>query len=408
MCNGSGVCRKTSTGTMCPSFMATRDEEHSTRGRANALRLALTGQLPAGALTSDRMWDVMDLCLMCKGCKAECPSNVDVAKLKVEFLAHYYSQHRPAIGTQILAHVSTLNRIGSSIAPLSNWLTQLPGMRPITKWITGIDPRRSLPAFAPRNFQQWFARHTPHENAGRAGRVVLLDDCLTSYCEPAINQGAVQLLEQSGYAVELAGLACCGRPFISKGLVEKGKALARRNVGRLIEFVERGMPILGCEPSCLLTLADEYPDLFPSEATRKVRDQAFLIDGWLADQVAAGRAELQFRPLRQSVLLHGHCQQKALVGTAGTKRALALIPELTVNEVDSGCCGMAGSFGYEHFDVSQAIGERVLFPAVRTQESGPVAAPGFSCRHQIADGTHTTAEHPILLLKRQLREDANV
>jgi FAD/FMN-containing dehydrogenase/Fe-S oxidoreductase len=404
MCNGSGVCRKTNTGTMCPSFMATRDEEHSTRGRSNALRLALTGQLPAGALTSRRMWEVMDLCLMCKGCKAECPSNVDVAKLKVEFLAHYYARHRPSIGTQLLAHVSILNRLGSSIAPLSNWMARLPGARPMAQWLAGIDSRRSLPTFAWQSFPKWFARHVPHANAGRAGTVVLLDDCLTSYCEPAINTAAVQLLEQAGYAVQLAELGCCGRPFISKGLVATGKALARRNVGKLVEYVEAGLPILGCEPSCLLTLVDEYPDLFPSEATRKVRDQAFLVDGWLADQVAAGRAELRFRPLRQTALLHGHCQQKALVGTAGTKKALALIPELAVEEVDSGCCGMAGSFGYEHFEVSQAIGERVLFPAVRRQEGGPVTAPGFSCRHQIADGTHLPAEHPIVLLTRQLEK----
>jgi FAD/FMN-containing dehydrogenase/Fe-S oxidoreductase len=401
MCNGSGVCRKTNTGTMCPSFMATRDEEHSTRGRANALRLALTGQLPAGALTSDRMWEVMDLCLMCKGCKAECPSNVDVAKLKVEFLAHYYAQHRPKIGTLMMAHVAAINRIGSAIAPLSNWLAQIPGAGAITEWLTGVDHRRSLPQFARQSFQSWFASHQQHDRAGHVGRVVLLDDCLTSYCEPEINQAAVQLLEQAGYAVELAGLSCCGRPFISKGLVEKGKALARQNVGKLVEFVEQGLPILGCEPSCLLTLADEYPDLFPSSATQQVKEQAFLVDGWLADRIGEGKTDLAFAPLAQTALLHGHCQQKALVGTAGTKRALGLIPELQVKEVDSGCCGMAGSFGYEHFDVSQAIGERVLFPAVKGHEGGLVAAPGFSCRHQIADGTGKSSAHPIEILARQ-------
>ncbi|MFN0051286.1 MAG: FAD-binding and (Fe-S)-binding domain-containing protein [Planctomycetales bacterium] len=401
-CNGSGVCRKTNTGTMCPSFMATRDEEHSTRGRANALRLALTGQLSAGALTSQRMWDVMDLCLLCKGCKAECPSNVDVAKLKVEFLAHYYTRHRPALGTVLMAHVAELNRLGSAMAPLSNWLAKLPGANLLGEWLAGIDRRRSLPQFARPSFQSWFRGHTPAKGAGRAGRVVLLDDCLTSYCEPQINQHAVELLEQAGFAVELAGLSCCGRPYISKGLVEAGKRLARRNVGRLVEFVDQGLPILGCEPSCLLTLVDEYPDLFPSEETNRVRENAFLVDGWLADQVAAGKTELQFRPLPQPLLLHGHCQQKALVGTAGTKRALGLIPELRVQEVDSGCCGMAGSFGYEHFDISQSIGERVLFPAVRNQGEGLVAAPGFSCRHQIADGTGKGACHPVSLLNEQL------
>lgn len=403
MCNGSAVCRKTDTGTMCPSFMVTHDEEHSTRGRANALRLALTGQLPAGSLTSDRMWDVMDLCLMCKGCKAECPSNVDVAKLKVEFLAHYYAQRRPSLGTLLMANVAWLNRLGSATAAVANAAAKLPGMGRLTEWLTGVDRRRSLPRFAAHSFAGWFDRHTPHPNAGRAGRVVLLDDCLTSYCEPEINQAAVELLEHAGYAVERAGLWCCGRPFISKGLVEQGKSLARRNVGRLVEFVDQGLPIVGAEPSCLLTLVDEYPDLFPSEATNRVKQNSFLIDGWLADQVAAGKAELLFDPLDATGLFHGHCQQKALVGTAGTKRLLELVPGFKIGEVDSGCCGMAGSFGYEHYDVSMAIGNRVLFPAVRNHRGGPVVAPGFSCRHQIADGTGQQALHPLVLARGQLR-----
>ncbi len=406
MCNGSGVCRKTATGTMCPSFMVTRDEEHSTRGRANALRLALTGQLPAGSLTSQRMWDVMDLCLMCKGCKAECPSNVDVAKLKVEFLAHYYAQHRPALGTMLMANVAWLNRLGSAMAPFSNAIAMLPGAAQLTQWFAGVDSRRSLPHFSGKTFSRWFAQHEPHSHAGRAGRVVLLDDCLTSYCEPEVNQAAVQLLEHAGFAVERAGLWCCGRPFISKGLVEQGKSLARRNVGRLVEFVDQGLPILGAEPSCLLTLVDEYPDLFPSDATTRVKQNSFLVDGWLAEQVAAGKAELAFDSLESTALLHGHCQQKALVGTTGTKRLLGLVPGLKVREVDSGCCGMAGSFGYEHYDVSMAIGNRVLFPAVKNHVEGLVTAPGFSCRHQIADGTGQQALHPLSLALRQLSRDS--
>jgi len=198
-------------------------------------------------------------------------------------------------------------------------------------------------------------------------------------------------------------LWCCGRPFISKGLVEKGKALARRNVGRLLEFVEQGVPILGTEPSCLLTLVDEYPDLFPSSATTRVKENSFLVDGWLAEQIAGGKATLKFEPLESTALIHGHCQQKALVGTIGTKRALELIPGLTIRDVDSGCCGMAGSFGYEHYDISQTIGNRVLFPAVREHVDGAVIAPGFSCRHQIADGTDRNAIHPLTLLRQQVQ-----
>lgn len=400
-CNGSAVCRKTASGTMCPSFMVTREEEHSTRGRANALRLALTGQLPEGFLTSQRMWEVMELCLMCKGCKAECPSNVDVAKLKVEFLAHYYTVHRPSLGTLLMANTAWINRIGSQFAPLSNWLTKIaPGMR---EEFTGIDRRRPLPRFVWKNFPRWFNRHQSAPGSGRLGRVVLLDDCLTSYCEPGINQAAVELLEQAGYQVERAGLWCCGRPFISKGLVEPAKALVRRNVARLDEYASQGIPILGAEPSCLLTLTDEYPDLFPAAATRRVKDHAHLLDGWLAGKIAAGETRLEFQPREEVALLHGHCQQKALVGTAGTKQALQLVPGLSVREVDSGCCGMAGSFGYEHYDVSLRIGERVLFPAVRDHHAGPVAAPGFSCRHQLADGTGKPAYHPLVLLREQLR-----
>jgi len=406
-CNGSAVCRKTATGTMCPSFMVSLDEEQSTRGRANALRLALTGQLAPGALTSRRMWDVMDLCLMCKGCKAECPSNVDVAKLKVEFLGHYYSAHTPTLGTRLLANTGWINRIGSAFAPVSNWLAAFGGG--LREWLTGIDRRRPLPRFTGRNFPRWFDRHQPAPGAGSRGRVLLLDDCLTSYCEPGVNRSAVELLEAAGYVVERANLWCCGRPFISKGLLDPAKALVRRNVAILDEFARENIPILGVEPSCLLTLVDEYPDLFPSEATQRVKQQAHLLDGWLASRIRAGEVSLQFRPRSGEVLLHGHCQQKALVGTQGTRQALGLVPGLTVREVDSGCCGMAGSFGYEHYDVSQQIGERVLFPAVREHASqtgeGSVCAPGFSCRHQVLDGTGHRPLHPVELLREQLVED---
>jgi FAD/FMN-containing dehydrogenase/Fe-S oxidoreductase len=404
MCNGSGVCRKTHTGTMCPSFMVTHDEEHSPRGRANALRLALSGQLSEGALTSERMHDVMDLCLLCKGCKAECPSNVDVAKLKVEFLAHYNEQHRPSFSTVIQAHVATVNRIGSALAPVSNWLGKIPPLRWIMGLLSGIDRRRSLPQFYRRHFRRWFGRHQEHPQAGSRGDVVLLDDCLTSYCEPQINQSAVELLEQAGYRVHRAGLWCCGRPMISKGLLEPAKRLVRRNVTTLLEFVSKGWPILGVEPSCLLTLVDEYPDLFPSEATELVKRNSFLLDGWIADRAARGEFPMRLTPLPQTALVHGHCQQKALVGMSGTQRALQLIPDLQVKTVDSGCCGMAGAFGYDHYDVSQQIGQRVLFPAVEEHRQGPVIAPGFSCRHQIEDGTEQHAMHPIELLAKQLRD----
>jgi Fe-S oxidoreductase len=324
--------------------------------------------------------------------------------LKVEFLAHYNEQHRPSFSTVIQAHVATVNRIGSALAPVSNWLGKIPPLRWIMGLLSGIDRRRSLPQFYRRHFRRWFGRHQEHPQAGSRGDVVLLDDCLTSYCEPQINQSAVELLEQAGYRVHRAGLWCCGRPMISKGLLEPAKRLVRRNVTTLLEFVSKGWPILGVEPSCLLTLVDEYPDLFPSEATELVKRNSFLLDGWIADRAARGEFPLRLTPLPQTALVHGHCQQKALVGMSGTQRALQLIPDLQVKAVDSGCCGMAGAFGYDHYDVSQQIGQRVLFPAVEEHRQGPVIAPGFSCRHQIEDGTEQHAIHPIELLAKQLRD----
>ncbi len=403
LCNGSGVCRKTNTGTMCPSFMATGDEEHSTRGRANALRLALSGQLPEGSLTSKRMYDVMDLCLMCKGCKAECPSNVDVAKLKVEFLAQYYQRHRPSLGTQMMAQTWRINRLGSHLAPLSNWMAKLPGAAWLTEKLFGVDRRRNLPTFHRAHFRRWFRKHAPHPHAGQRGDVVLLDDCLTSYCEPQINQAALTILESAGYRVRLAGLPCCGRPLFSKGLIKRGKSLVEANLARLDQISSESVPILGCEPSCVLSLVDEYPDLVPTETSRRVRERSFLIDNWLAARADRNEWDVDLAPLPQSALLHGHCQQKALVGTAATKSLLARIPELSVDEVNSGCCGMAGSFGYEHYDISMNIGGRVLFPAAEAHTGGPILAPGFSCRHQLADAIGVQALHPVELIAQQMQ-----
>jgi Fe-S oxidoreductase len=404
LCNGSGLCRKTSTGTMCPSFMVTGDEEHSTRGRANALRLVLSGALPPSQLTSERMYQTFDLCLQCKGCKRECPSNVDVARMKVEFLHHYYQEHGTPLSVRAMGHVATLNRLGSRMAPLANLLMKLPGAGWLQEKLLGVDRRRPMPHFAGESFQAWFAKHRQSRNgkpaAATRGPIVLLDDCLTSYCEPNVNQAAVRVLEAAGYEVHLAGLPCCGRAMISKGLVLEAKQLARDNVERLLPWAERGVPIVGCEPSCLLTLVDDYLDLVPGDATRRVAAHSRLIDTHL---VEAGIAlPLEQRPAR--LLLHGHCHQKALVGAEHTKRLLQAVPGTEVNLVDSGCCGMAGSFGYEHYDISMKIGERVLFPAVRQHGDDPVIAPGFSCRHQIAHGTGRQSLHPIEFLAGQLRD----
>jgi FAD/FMN-containing dehydrogenase/Fe-S oxidoreductase len=406
LCNGAGVCRKLQTGTMCPSFMATLDEEHSTRGRANALRMVLSGALAPEELTGQRLFGTYELCLECKGCKAECPSNVDVAKLKAEFLDGYYRKHGAPLGVRMMAHAGRWNKLGSALAPVSNWAARLPGASWLAQRMLGVDPRRPLPRFERNHFRRWFRRHrnfvAGNERAEGAtvprGPIVLVDDCLTSYCEPGVNRAAVQVLEAAGYEVHLAGLECCGRTFVSKGFLSRARDLARANVERLLPWAERGVPIVGCEPSCVLMLVDEYPDLVPGEDARNVAARAALVDTHL---VRAG-IRLPLTANAQAVLVHGHCHQKALVGAQDTVAVLSMIPGAVVQLVDSGCCGMAGSFGYEHYDVSMAIGERVLFKAVRNAPEARIVAPGFSCRHQIQHGTGRHAVHPVELIAERL------
>jgi len=402
LCNGAGVCRKLSSGTMCPSFMVTRDEEHSTRGRANALRLILSGALPAEELTGPKLFATYDLCLQCKGCKAECPSNVDVAKLKMEFLSHYYQKHGAPLGVRMMAHAATLNRIGSATAPLSNWLMRLPGAGLLREKIAGIDRRRPLPRFARRHFRKWLAtrRSTPRRTA--RGVVVLLDDCLNRFCDPGVLTSAVTVLERIGYEVVPAGIACCGRSLASKGFLAEAKQLAEANLKLLEPWARRGAAIVGCEPSCLLMLVDEYPDLVPGEQAMAVAGAAKLIDSFVRPATLAETSPAFATAAGKGpVLLHGHCHQKAIIGVADTAAMLRSIsPDVAV--LDSGCCGMAGSFGYEHYDMSIEIGERVLFPAIRKVPDATVAAPGFSCRQQIEHATGRRALHPIELVARQL------
>jgi Fe-S oxidoreductase len=401
LCNGSGVCRKLRTGTMCPSFMVTRDEEHSTRGRANALRLVLSGALDPAELTGQRLFATYDLCLECKGCKAECPSNVDVAKFKMEFLDGYYRRHGAPLGVRLLANAARLNKLGSALAPVSNWAAELPGASFLARRLFGIDPRRPLPTFERLHFRKWFRRRRKAAGGNGSaprGPIVLLDDCLTSYCEPGVNRAAVEVLEAAGYEVHLAGLECCGRTFASKGFLAKARSLAEANLERLLPWARRGVPIVGCEPSCLLMLVDEYPELVPGDEARAVAARAALVDSHL---VRAG-VKLPLVAGPRKILLHAHCHQKALVGTHDTRAALAMLPGASVEVVDSGCCGMAGSFGYEHYDLSMAIGERVLFPAVRKAAYAQIAAPGFSCRHQIEHGAGRAARHPVQILAASL------
>ncbi len=419
LCNGSGVCRKLKGGTMCPSFRATLDEKDSTRGRANALRLALTGEggsvaaqatgdgptlSRAQGLRSKWVHEVLDLCLMCKACKSECPSNVDMAKLKAEFLHAYYQGRPRPLGHRLMAWIFRLNRLGAMAAPLVNWLQERRALRWLLEMTAGIDRRRSLPPLHADHFRRWFARHTPPPVAGRYGRVLLLDDCFTTFQEPAIGRAAVRVLERAGYTVTLAGLTCCCRPMISKGFLTPARELIQAQVGRLARCLADGIPLLGLEPSCLLTLADEWPELLPGGETRRVAAAVDLADAWLARQTKAGRSDLQLERRSEECLVHGHCHQKALQGVTGTLAALGLVPGLNVTVLDSGCCGMAGSFGFEkeHYDLSVAIANLELLPALAAKPEAIVVAPGTSCRHQIKDLAGRRAWHPLEVLAAAL------
>ncbi len=426
MCNGNGACRKRQGGTMCPSYRATLDEKDSTRGRANALRLLLAGEgrRSAGARGAERgapeppkiealhadgpelreTLDVFDLCLMCKACKAECPSNVDAAKLKAELLQLYYDRRLRPVGHYVMAEIHRFNRLAAPLAPLVNRLQASRPLRWLLEKVAGIDRRRSLPPLHADHFRRWFSRHAPDVAAGTRGRVVLLDDCFTTYNEPAIGQSAVRVLERAGYAVELAGLVCCGRTLISKGFLRQARHLVREQAPKLARRVAGGAPVLGLEPSCLLALSDEWTELVPGPDTRRIARAAQLADGWLAAEVKSARCALDLQPLASKAVLHGHCHQKALVGTGGSAAALRLVPGLDVSVLDTGCCGMAGSFGFEreHFDLSAKIADLSLLPALAASPDAVAVAPGTSCRHQIHDLAGRRALHPLEVLAGQL------
>ena len=404
LCNGAGVCRKTQGGTMCPSYRATRDEEDTTRARANALRLAVTGQGIRGdadsPLAERWLFPVMDLCLGCKACKAECPSNVDVAKLKAEFQAAYYAEHRRPVGHRLMARVHRLNRAGSVAAPLINWINRRRPARWVMEWVTGIDRRRPLPEFHWNHVRRWFRRR-PRNGKPDRRRVILFDDCFTTFNEPNVGRAAVEVLERAGYTVELANPVCCGRALISKGYLREARELARTQLPELADRVADGTPIVGLEPSCVLTLADEWPELVPGPEANKVAAAVRLADDWLAERLAAGEAELPLRTDVGSCVIHGHCHQKALVGVKGAVDLLGRVPGLQVTALDAGCCGIAGAFGYEkeHYDVSVKIAGLQLLPALAAAPEAMVAATGTSCRHQIRDLTGRRALHPMEVIR---------
>ena len=407
MCNGQGACRKVLSGTMCPSYMVTRDEEHSTRGRANALRAAISGALPLDAITSQRLYDVLDLCLECKGCKAECPSNVDLAKLKYEFLDRYHKTNGYPLRNRVFGHISTLSRLGSLFAPLSNWALALEPARELLERSVGIDGRRRLPPFAGQTFLQWFrARGGSNATPDTRGQVILFPDTFTNYNHPELGRAATTVLEELGYQVVVPPVRCCGRPMLSAGMMDAARRNARSIVDTLYPYVEAGTKIVGLEPSCLLSLRDDYVDLLCRDTrARRVAGSAMLVEEFVLFAQGGDGAEVAFNQAPGTVLFHGHCHQKALVGTGPAMEVLGSIPGCDAREIQSGCCGMAGSFGFEkeHYDVSMKIGEHSLFGPIRSQDGDfTVVTEGVSCRQQIEDGTGVKARHLVEVLAEAL------
>jgi FAD/FMN-containing dehydrogenase/Fe-S oxidoreductase len=406
MCSGMGECRKKLDGTMCPSYMGTLDEEHSTRGRANALRSVLSGKVPKEEFTGKRLYEVMDLCLECKACKAECPSNVDMAKLKYEFLDHYHRANGLPLRNRIFGGIETLNRLGSRLAPLSNWVANSFLTRWLMELFAGVDRRRPLPQFAGETFEDWFRSHKT-DGDGAHGEVVLFNDTFNNFNTPNVAIAATRFLERSGYRVLLVDKKCCGRPMISKGMLGQAKENAAWNVDKLAPYAEKGIPIVGLEPSCLLTLRDEYPEFIRTNTAKKVAANSFLLEEFVQREQAAGRLSINGGGKGRKVLLHGHCHQKALVGTAPTV-AMLKAAGFEVSEVDSGCCGMAGSFGFEkeHYELSLTIGNRRLGPAVKAAGADvEIVAPGISCRQQIDHLAGRNAKHPAELLLEVLSDE---
>jgi FAD/FMN-containing dehydrogenase/Fe-S oxidoreductase len=411
-CTGVGQCRKPAAagGTMCPSYMATRDEDHTTRARANLLRQALSDPTAADPWSRPELAAVMDLCLSCKACKSECPSNVDMARLKAEWQQHVHDSGVVPWRTRMVAGSAGMLRRMAAMPWLYNLAATAPGLSRVTKSLMGFAPRRSLPRLPPASLRRWWRRRGGSRGPGRLGRVHLFCDEFTDTLDAAVGIRTVELLEALGWEVVIPEHADSGRAQFSKGLVREARDLAARNVELLADRVSDDVPLVGIEPSAILSFRDEYPDLVPERlmpAARRLAGRTLLVDEFLAGAAARGEIGPEaFDDTPRRILVHGHCHQKALSTVEHTATILRLPRNHSVTVIPSGCCGMAGSFGYEreHFDVSMQIGELVLFPAVRAAEATIlIAAPGTSCRHQIHDGTGRRASHPVEILHAALR-----
>jgi FAD/FMN-containing dehydrogenase/Fe-S oxidoreductase len=415
-CSGSGDCRKlphVTGGTMCPSYMATRNERDTTRARANALREFLTrSENGENRFAHEELYEVMSLCLSCKGCASECPSNVDMATMKAEFLHHYYQAKGVPLRARVFGHIGSINALAAAVPGINNFFLKNPLTSGLLKRALHIAPQRSMPLLQKTTLRKWWNQTGRHlqPSGNEKGRVYLFCDEFTNYNDPHVGIQAVELLTRLGYRVEMPQHPDSGRAHFSKGLLIPARRLARENVRIFRDLIGPETPLLGIEPSAILGFRDEYPKLVEPadrEVARELGQHALLIDEFLASEVQKGRIHAEaFTEAPARVLLHGHCHQKALSGVEASAWALSLPKNYTVEVIPSGCCGMAGSFGYEaeHYEVSMQVGELVLFPAVRKAgEEVIIAAPGTSCRHQIADGTGRKALHPVEVLRAALR-----
>ena len=409
-CNGSGDCRKSEqfAGTMCPSYQATRDENTTTRARANILREFLTRSEKANPFDHQEIYEIMDLCLSCKGCKSECPSNVDIAKYKAEFLQHYYDANGVPLRTKMIAYITAFNKLGSLLPGFYNFFLKNPFLSGLMKKMLGFAPKRSIPLLYKTTLRAWHRKTNGNPANGKL--VYLFADEFTNYNDVEVGISAIKALNKLGYRVEIPDIAESGRTFLSKGLIRKAKKIAERNITLLSPLITSDSPLIGIEPSAILTFRDEYLDLTRGELKDKagaLAKNCLLFDDFIMTEVNAGHIDSsRFTDHPRDIRLHGHCHQKALSSTASTKQMLTLPANYKVDEIKSGCCGMAGSFGYEaeHYDVSMKVGELVLFPDVRkTSAETTIAAPGTSCRHQIMDGTGRKALHPVEVFWESLK-----
>jgi FAD/FMN-containing dehydrogenase/Fe-S oxidoreductase len=414
-CNGSADCRKSAVigGTMCPSYMATHDENATTRARANMLREFLTRSTKKNRFDHEEIYTAMDLCLSCKGCKSECPSNVDMARYKAEFLQHWYDAHPVPLRTRIIANISRLNRLGMLVPGIFNFMVSNGFISGLMKRSLGFAPDRSIPRLAKKSLRSYAKSAGTAHKPEFSRKVYLFADEFTDYNDTGIGIKAMKLLNRLGYEVVIPAHAESGRAYLSKGFVRKAQALARENIRILSPLISENTPLIGIEPSAILSFRDEYPDL-AGEALREkalaLAPHCLMFDEFIMREAAAGRIPAGiFTDQARKIRLHGHCHQKSLASTGPTREMLSLPENYTVTEIPSGCCGMAGSFGYEkeHYDLSVKVGELVLFPEVRKAQTDElIAAPGTSCRHQIFDGTGRRAYHPVEILYDALIESS--